>query len=381
MPWTVAASPCTVVMHGDVGRDRRRPDLVAVQPRRPARGRAVRRVDHQVDLAGQDAPDDGRLAVGSGPGRVLAHDGRRHAVAAQHLGRARGGEDLEAEVGQPLDREDHVPLVAVGHRHERPTAGRQSAERRRLRLGERRAEGRVEAHHLAGATASPGRGRCRRCVPSAVRNRLNGITASLTATGASSARSPPSPVGAQQPLGPQVGDRRAEHDPRGRLGQRGGGRLGDERHGTRRPRVGLEDVEHVGRDRELDVEQAAHADAVGDGPRRLADALDVLATQRDRRQRARRVAGVDAGLLDVLHHAAEVELVAVVQRVDVDLDRVVEEPVDEHRVAGRDLGRPLDVGRAARRRRRRSPCRGRRARTTAGPAPGSRSRRRSPWPR
>ena len=41
-----------------------------------------------------------------------------------------------------------------------------------------------------------------------------------------------------------------------------------------------------------------------------------------------RVAGVDAGLLDVLHDAAEVELVAVVQRVDVDLDRVVKEAVD-----------------------------------------------------
>ena len=40
---------------------------------------------------------------------------------------------------------------------------------------------------------------------------------------------------------------------------------------------------------------------------------------------------MDAGLLDVLHHAAEVEVGAVVERVDVDLERVVEEPVDEHR--------------------------------------------------
>ena len=56
--------------------------------------------------------------------------------------------------------------------------------------------------------------------------------------------------------------------------------------------------------------------------------------ERDRRQRARGVAGVDAGLLDVLHDAAEVELGAVVERVDVDLDRVVEEAVDEHGVLG-----------------------------------------------
>ena len=54
----------------------------------------------------------------------------------------------------------------------------------------------------------------------------------------------------------------------------------------------------------------------------------------DRRQRAGGVAGVDAGLLDVLHHPAEEELLAVEQGVDVDLDRVVEEPVDEHRALG-----------------------------------------------
>ena len=40
---------------------------------------------------------------------------------------------------------------------------------------------------------------------------------------------------------------------------------------------------------------------------------------------------MDAGLLEVLHDAADVELVAVVERVDVDLDRVVEEAVDQQR--------------------------------------------------
>src|SRR5699024_3347288 len=39
--------------------------------------------------------------------------------------------------------------------------------------------------------------------------------------------------------------------------------------------------------------------------------------------------GVDAGLLDVLHDPAEVQLGAVVERVDVDLDRGVQEAVDE----------------------------------------------------
>ena len=43
---------------------------------------------------------------------------------------------------------------------------------------------------------------------------------------------------------------------------------------------------------------------------------------------------MDAGLLDVLHHAADVHLGAVAQRVDVDLDGVLEEPVDQHRMLG-----------------------------------------------
>ena len=86
-----------------------------------------------------------------------------------------------------------------------------------------------------------------------------------------------------------------------------------------------------------------YADAAGDRLGRLPDPVDLLAAERDRRQGAGGVAGVDAGLLDVLHHAAEEELLAVEERVHVDLDRVVEEPVDEHRVLRADLGGPHDV--------------------------------------
>ena len=40
----------------------------------------------------------------------------------------------------------------------------------------------------------------------------------------------------------------------------------------------------------------------------------------------------------------DVQLFAVVQGVDVDLDRVVDEPVDQDRTVGADLGGGLDVG-------------------------------------
>ena len=124
---------------------------------------------------------------------------------------------------------------------------------------------------------------------------------------------------------------RANHDARGGLRERDAERLRHERHGAARARVRLEHVEDARADRELHVEQPAHADALGDRERRVAHPVDHVATERDGRQRARGVAGVDAGLFDVLHDAADVELGAVVERVDVDLDRVVEEAVDQQR--------------------------------------------------
>ena len=57
------------------------------------------------------------------------------------------------------------------------------------------------------------------------------------------------------------------------------------------------------------------------------------------RQRAGGVAGVDAGLLDVLHDAADEHPRAVGDRVDVDLDRVLQELVDQDRMLGRHLHR------------------------------------------
>ncbi|SHV99803.1 Uncharacterised protein [Mycobacteroides abscessus subsp. abscessus] len=80
-----------------------------------------------------------------------------------------------------------------------------------------------------------------------------------------------------------------------------------------------------------------------DGLRSLAHLLDIAAAQGDRWQRTGGVARVDTSLLDVLHDAAEIDLGAVAQRVDIDLDRVLQEPVHQHRMLGRQLGGPGDV--------------------------------------
>ena len=50
-----------------------------------------------------------------------------------------------------------------------------------------------------------------------------------------------------------------------------------------------------------------------------------------------RVARVDAGLLDVLHDPGDVDVLAVGHRVHVHLDRVLEEPVDQHGLLGAPL--------------------------------------------
>ena len=70
---------------------------------------------------------------------------------------------------------------------------------------------------------------------------------------------------------------------------------------------------------------SAERDAAG----LLADGVEHVVAERVRRQHAGRVAGVDTGLLDVLHDPADPHLLAVAQGVDVDLGRVLEEAVEE----------------------------------------------------
>ena len=104
-------------------------------------------------------------------------------------------------------------------------------------------------------------------LPSGRRNRWNGITASLTATGAPGGQRPAVAGGRQQALGAQLGDGRAGHDPGRGLGQRHRGRLGRERHGPGRPRVGLQHVQRLVLERVLHVEQSAHPDRPARSPR------------------------------------------------------------------------------------------------------------------
>jgi len=92
----------------------------------------------------------------------------------------------------------------------------------------------------------------------------------------------------------------------------------------------LEHVEVAAGERELHVQEADHSERAGKPPHDVTDLEVRRRIERRRRKRTSRVAGVHAGLLDVLHHGGDVAERSVGQRVDVDLNRVLEETIDEH---------------------------------------------------
>ena len=212
-------------------------------------------------------------------------------------------------------RGDHADrrLVGVGHREEDRAGARQVRARRRLRLGERGREVGADAHDLAGRAHLRPEQRVR--AGEAVERQHRLLDRDVVAVRI---------VGQVH-----VGEPLAEHDPAGELGERQPGRLGHERHGARRARVGLDHVERVAQHAVLHVHQPDHAELERDRARRRADLVEHLVPERVRRQHAGGVARVDPGLLDVLHDAADPDVLAVADRVDVDLDRVLQEAVEE----------------------------------------------------
>ena len=113
-------------------------------------------------------------------------------------------------------------------------------------------------------------------------------------------------LGQQQTVGTLIGDGFAGHDAGSSLGQCHAGGLGGERHGTGGARVGFDHVQRVGHEGVLHVDQALHMAALGDGVGAFTQATNLVVGQGGRRQGAGGVTGVDTGLLDVLHNAADV---------------------------------------------------------------------------
>ena len=87
-------------------------------------------------------------------------------------------------------------------------------------------------------------------------------------------------------------------------------------------------------DRELDVHETDDVEFLGHLARSTLDLGLDLVRQAEGGNHAGGVTGVDAGLLDVLHHRTDDRSLAVTDAVDVNLGGAVEEAVDEHGTLG-----------------------------------------------
>ena len=154
------------------------------------------------------------------------------------------------------------------------------------------------------------------------RNLLNGNTASFTETYGGT-------ISSVKPMSSSVSP---QHHARGERRERDADRLRHERDRAAGARIHLEHVDHAVLDRVLHVDQADDAE-------RLRERDGVLAHRRRGRCSPIRYGGSThaespewmPGVLDVLHDAADHDALAVGDRVDVGLERVLEEAVDEHR--------------------------------------------------
>ena len=114
----------------------------------------------------------------------------------------------------------------------------------------------------------------------------------------------------------------ARHDARCDFGDRKPDHLGDERYRSRGARIDLEHIDIAVLDSVLHIHQTADLEREGEPPGLVLEFGDRFGAERTRRQRAGAVAGMDAGLLDMLHHAGDDRRPAVGEGVDVDLDRI-----------------------------------------------------------
>ena len=111
---------------------------------------------------------------------------------------------------------------------------------------------------------------------------------------------------------PEFGEPRAGHHPGADLRHRDPGRLGDEGHGAGGTRVHLQHVDRVVLDCVLHVHQPDDAErACAIASVSAFSSVTVAGDERVRRQGAGGIAGMDAGFLDMLHHAGDIDGLAV----------------------------------------------------------------------
>ena len=256
--------------------------------------------------------------------RELSHASPRSSIQRIDRVLARGVERVAPLLDRrPVDRGEVVERRApAGVLAQRPRAGLlQAAER----LVERRAEGAVDRHHLAGRLHLRPEPAVRRreLVEREPRQLDDDVVERRLERRDGRARDDVGDLG-QRAAGGDLG-----RDPRDRVA----GRL---RRQRRRPRHARVDLDHrvlgrVGRERELDVAAALDAERPDDRERRAAQPLVDLVGERLDRRDDDRVAGVDAQRVDVLHRAhGDARVLVVAHDLVLDLLPADEAALDHH---------------------------------------------------
>ena len=209
-------------------------------------------------------------------------------------------------------------FVAVIERYEHPTLHRQFGASRRLRFDEGPPEGGVKAHHLARGTHLGPQGRVHFGKP--IERQHCFFHTHM-----------PGGRWAHHTLVAQLRQGSAEHHATGHHRQGHTGGLGHERHRTTRTRIGFDDVHLVVGHCELHIDKAPHIERCGNLVDVFADGGQRRIRQSLGRQRARRVARVNACFFDVLHHTADEHLASVVTNgINIDLGSALQKTINEH---------------------------------------------------
>ncbi len=236
--------------------------------RAPGAGRGV---DHEIDIPGLDAVDDGRRALPSFIIRSTGTPIRRIACAVPPVARIR----------KPMSCSEAASWVADGLSlsvtlmNTAPSAGSAPAAAWRLAEGGRVVAG--DAHHLAGRLHLRAEQRV------GAREAHEGQHRLLDRDVRRNPGGPPARVEVAQAL--------AEHQPAGHRRERHAHRLGHERNGARGAR-GLASITYSSSSPctgELDVDEPYHAEAPARSGGRPLDLVEHLATERHRGDHARRV--------------------------------------------------------------------------------------------
>ena len=274
--------------------------------------------------------------------KLRSHQNRVQAVAAQNLGGTTGRNNLEAQRLQHLRVDDDVTLVVVSHRNEDLTGSRHRRTCAGLSLRERGVEVLVQAHDLTGRAHFGAQQRIdhhalRSAEAGKRQNRSLHSNRGLLRQGCAIH------VLRQVALSLQLGDGLAQANQHCGLSQLHAGSLRHERNGTGCARVSLNHVQVLGNVGELNVNQAAHAGAASNLLGSVLHLRHDVRAEGNRGQGAGGVTGVNTGFLNVLHDAAQVQLLAVEESIHVNLDGVLKELVNQSRLRGRNLSSVLQV--------------------------------------